>query len=224
MAGEIADTGGGASAMSPGATGDAGAPEVVGAETQGGSISRFSRRRALKIGFWTSLGALAVSAGAGVLNNLYPRKTEAFGGPVVVAAGAIPQPGEAPRQNFEGHFLLVNLAADEGRIASDDAATDGGLLALWWKCPHLGCTVPWKADEPISADKDPLERRGWFHCPCHGSTYTKAGVRVAGPAPRSMDTMKLAVNADGSITVQSGKVRSGDTDNPRRAVPWTRPS
>ncbi len=196
---------------------------VVEAGSHSRSGARLSRRRVLKIGLWTSLGALAVSAGAGVLNNLYPRKTDSFGGPVVVAANAIPQPGEAPRQNFEGHFLLVNLAADEGRIAGDESAADGGLLALWWKCPHLGCTVPWKGDERIAADKDPLDRRGWFHCPCHGSTYTKAGVRVAGPAPRSMDTMKLAVNADGSVTVQSGKVRSGDTDNPRRAVPWARP-
>ena len=178
-----------------------------------------SRRRVLKIGFWTSLGALAVSAGAGVLNSLYPRKTEPFGGPVVVPANAIPNPGDPPRQNFEGHFLVVNLAPDEGRIAGDEATADGGLLALWWKCPHLGCTVPWKQD--FVSPHDPLGRRGWFNCNCHGSTYTKAGVRIFGPATRSMDTMELAANSDGSITVQSGKVRSGDADNVRRAVPWT---
>jgi cytochrome b6-f complex iron-sulfur subunit len=186
--------------------------------------NRLTRRGVLKLGFWTSLGALIVAAGAGVLNSLYPRGISGFGGPVVVKANAIPQPGAAPKQNIEGHFLLVNLEPNEGRIASDRAATDGGLLALWWKCPHLGCTVPWKEGEPIAPDKDPLERRGWFHCPCHGSTYTKAGVRVAGPAPRSMDTMQLSVAANGDITVQTGKVRSGGTDNPRRALPWTPPA
>lgn len=141
-----------------GATADGGAAEVVDAGEHGRSTARLSRRRILKIGFWTSLGALAVSAGAGVLNSLYPRKTEPFGGPVVVLGSAIPKPGEPLRQNFEGHFLVVNLAPDEGRIAGDEAATDGGLLALWWKCPHLGCTVPWKQD--FVSPHDPLDRRG----------------------------------------------------------------
>lgn len=36
--------------------------------------------------------------------------------------------------------------------------------------------------------------------------------------------MELAVNPDGSIIVQSGKVHRGDADNVRRAVPWTGPS
>ena len=138
-----------------------------------------------------------------------------------VRARDIPQPGDPPKPNFDGHFLLVNLAVDEGRIAEDTSETAGGLVAPWWKCPHLGCTVPWKGDFVSSADK--LGRRGWFNCNCHGSTYTKAGVRVAGPASRSMDTMELSVAANGDITVQSGKRRNGDTDNPRRAVPWTRP-
>lgn len=196
--------------------------QVVDVKPVGRGGHALSRRRVLKIGFWTSLGALAVSAGAGVLNSLYPRKTEPFGGPVVVLANAIPKPGDPPRQNFEGHFLLVNLDRNEGRIAGDGAAADGGLLALWWKCPHLGCTVPWKQD--FVSPHDPLGRRGWFNCNCHGSTYTKAGVRIFGPATRSMDTMELAANRDGSITVQSGKVRGGGADNARRAVPWTPPA
>src|SRR4029079_17719030 len=134
---------------------------------------------------------------ASVINSLYPRTVEPFGGPVVVPAAAVPLAGAAPVPNSEGHFLLVNLAADEGRIASDTAPTDGGLLALWWKCPHLGCTVPWKAD--YMSTQDPLRRRGWFNCNCHASTYTKAGVRVSGPAPRSMDTMEVAVARNGDI-------------------------
>lgn len=202
-----------------------GAPMIVEAGAAAGSASRrVGRRGMLKFGFWASLGALLVGAGAGVLNMVYPRKVEPFGGPVVVPAGVVPKPGDPPRPNFDGHFLLVNLAPGEGRIASDSTPTDGGLVALWWKCPHLGCTVPWKGDMPIDAAKDPLERRGWFNCNCHGSTYTKAGVRVFGPASRSMDTMQVEVAANGDVTVQSGTIRSGGTDNPRRAVPWTRPS
>ena len=200
------------------------AADVVEAGTGTPPASRLSRRNVLRLGFWTSMGTLLVAVGAGVVNSLYPRGINGFGGPVAVKANAIPLPGAPPKQIVEGHFLLVNLGANEGRIASDRAATDGGLLALWWKCPHLGCTVPWKDGEAISADKDPLGRHGWFLCPCHGSTYTKAGVRVAGPAPRSMDTMRLTVESNGDITVQTGKVQSGGTDNPSRAVPWTPPS
>jgi hypothetical protein len=39
-----------------------------------------------------------------------------------------------------------------------------------------------------------------------------------------MDTMEIDVGADGRITVQSGKRRNGDTDNPSRAVAWSPPA
>jgi cytochrome b6-f complex iron-sulfur subunit len=117
----------------------------------------------------------------------------------------------------DGRFLLVNLAPDEGRISGDSAAAGGGLVALWWKCPHLGCTVPWRGD--FTSPQDPERRRGWFVCPCHGSTYTKAGVRIHGPAPRSLDTMEVQV-VEGGIVVQTGRRLKGGTDNPRRAVRW----
>lgn len=177
-----------------------------------------SRRNVLKLGFWTALGAVAVSAGATFLNTLYPRGVVGFGGPVSVPLAAIPKPGAPPLQSFDGHFLLVNLDSDEGRLADDAASTGGGLLALWWKCPHLGCTLPWRQD--FISPYDPLKRKGWFACNCHGSTYTKAGVRIYGPAPRSMDTMQIEVSASGGITVQTAKRTNGGIDNPQRALPW----
>jgi cytochrome b6-f complex iron-sulfur subunit len=179
-----------------------------------------ARRAVLRWAFWGSIAAAVTGGAASLINALYPRTVEAFGGPVAVPAAAIPRPGTAPVPTADGHFLLVNLATDEGRLASDETPASGGLLALWWKCPHLGCTVPWKGDYRAGADKDPLDRKGWFNCNCHGSTYTKAGVRVFGPAPRSMDTMQIDVSKDGGITVQTGKRRSGDTDNPQRTVSW----
>lgn len=179
-----------------------------------------TRRKVLQWAFWTSAAAAMAGGVASLVNSLYPRTVEPFGGPVVVPAALIPRPGAAPVPNADGHFLLVNLEPDEGRIAGDETATSGGLLALWWKCPHLGCTVPWKGDYRAGPEKDPPDRKGWFNCNCHASTYTKAGVKVFGPAPRSMDTMQIDVNNDGGITVQSGARRGGSTDNPRRAVPW----
>ncbi|MBI5289395.1 MAG: Rieske 2Fe-2S domain-containing protein [Chloroflexi bacterium] len=155
--------------------------------------------------------------GATLLNSLYPRGVAGFGGPVAVLAAQIPKPGAPPVQNIEGHFLLVNLAPGEGRLASDETPAEGGLLALWWKCPHLGCTVPWRND--FVSPHDDGHRRGDFVCPCHGSTYTRAGVRIFGPAPRSLDTMEIELTKTG-ITVQTGKRREGSEDNPRRAIPY----
>jgi cytochrome b6-f complex iron-sulfur subunit len=91
----------------------------------------------------------------------------------------------------------------------------GGLLAMWWKCPHLGCTVPWRPDFTFEGET------AWFRCPCHGSTYTKAGIRVFGPAPRPLDTMAVTVNDDGSLTVDTGSITKGGPDNPKRAVPYS---
>jgi cytochrome b6-f complex iron-sulfur subunit len=127
---------------------------------------------------------------------------------VNVPAADVPERG----QKFQvgaGRFWLVNLTEEQG---------GPGLLALWWKCPHLGCTVPWR---PTFIWPDPTTgaaKQGWFRCPCHGSTYTDAGVRVFGPAPRSMDTMALQVQHDGSLTVDTGDITNGGPDNPTRAV------
>jgi cytochrome b6-f complex iron-sulfur subunit len=73
--------------------------------------------------------------------------------------------------------------------------------------------VPWDPRFDFQGDA-----AGWFRCPCHQSTYTKAGVLVHGPAPRSMDTMRITITNDGTVIVDTGEVTPGGTDNPERAV------
>jgi cytochrome b6-f complex iron-sulfur subunit len=167
-----------------------------------------SRRSILKIGFWSGIGAVVASAAACGVDLLYPRGVTGFGGRVNINPNEVPPPG-GKVQIARGRFWLVNLTEEQG---------GPGLLALWWKCPHLGCTVPWREtfvfpDPTTSADK-----QGWFRCPCHGSTYTDAGIRVFGPSPRSLDTMELTVDADGRVSVETGKTTNGAPDNPDRAV------
>ncbi|MCL6645912.1 MAG: Rieske 2Fe-2S domain-containing protein, partial [Dehalococcoidia bacterium] len=117
----------------------------------------------------------------------------------------------------EGKFWLVNLNGPEGDVLQ--VGGTGGLLALYWKCPHLGCTVPWNPAFNGAGVNFP-GIIGWFRCPCHGSTYSNAGIRVFGPAPRPMDTMAIRVNSDGSVSVNTGQITGGAADNPLRAVPY----
>ena len=92
----------------------------------------------------------------------------------------------------------------------------GTLVALarsgdGWHAVEAWCT---HAECPLT---DGWVEGAALRCPCHGSTYTDAGVRVFGPAPRSMDTMALSISG-GKITVDTGSITPGGPNNPERAV------
>lgn len=71
------------------------------------------------------------------------------------------------------------------------------LVALYQKCPHLGCRVP------------SCTTSGWFECPCHGSQYNQVGEKKAGPAPRGMDRFAITVDGGGTLTIDTGTVYTG---------------
>lgn len=174
-------------------------------------LSSISRRRFLLGAFATTLGGALGIATSTLLDFLYPRGVKRSGGPFPAGHVTDYPRGDPPVLNEPGHFYLVNLDPADDR--ANGSGGGDGLLALWRKCPHLGCVVPWKADFGY------VDERGWFRCPCHQSTYTKAGLRVFGPAPRPMDTFAVEVAPDGSITVHTDQVTKGGDDNPTRAVP-----
>jgi len=167
------------------------------------------RRTFLLSGFWVAAAGLLAAIGGGLgLDFLWIKKIVGFGTAVNVSAANIPKAGDDPVRVVEGRFWLVNIPAGT-------AESPGGLLALYQKCPHLGCTVPWRPDFVYGGVK------GWFRCPCHGSTYTKeGGVLVAGPAPHSMNTMAITVKPNGDLTVETGQIEQGGQDNPFRVVPY----
>jgi len=83
-----------------------------------------------------------------------------------------------------------------GMTAGVDQGFDAGVIALYQKCPHLGCRVP----NCVSSQ--------WFECPCHGSQYNQVGEKRGGPAPRGMD--RFAVSVDGGVlTVDTGTIVQG---------------
>ncbi len=58
---------------------------------------------------------------------------------------------------------------------------DGQFTILSPICPHLGCSVRW------------VDAEGKFICPCHSGSFTATGERIAGPPPRSMDSLESKV-------------------------------
>ncbi len=172
-----------------------------------------SRRNFIRASFWTGLGVTIMGTLGLFVDFIYPRNVKGFGGPVPAGNAADYPRAGAPLANSAGQFWIANL--DPGDTA--DNGTDGatGLLALWRKCPHLGCTVPWDSSATAAEVSNDV---GWYKCPCHGSTYTRSGIRVFGPAPRSMDTMLIEIDDAGNVTVQTGSVTAGGPDNPTRAI------
>jgi len=75
---------------------------------------------------------------------------------------------------------------------------DTGMLALYRKCTHLGCVVPW------------VEEENRFNCPCHASIFNKKGEVLAGPAPRPLDLFPIEIQ-DGDIWVDTSKIITRET-------------
>ena len=196
-------------------------PEPAAAATIDTPIARpvpprgvLTRRLFILGGFWSTLGLALVGLLGPSLDFSWPRTVAGATLKVFVSADRVPKVGDDPVAIPEGRFFLVNLPPG---TTPNGEETPGGLLAMWRKCPHLGCTVPWRADFTF------LGRTGWFRCPCHGSTYTKeGGILVAGPAPRPLDLFDLEVQPDKSVVVTTGVTVAikGGPENPTKTVPY----
>lgn len=111
---------------------------------------------------------------------------------VTVAGADVPATDAAPYHDNDGGFYLVH--------------NDAGVLALSQRCTHQGCTVPWKSGE----------RR--FHCPCHGSTFDRNGVRTDGPAKRPLDLLAARVLPNGDVAVSTHQLSQRTGYDPSQAV------
>ena len=139
------------------------------------------RRRFLNLA-WKGLAVgLAVEAGWTTYDILNPKPSGAFGG--VVGAGTVQDYPEGTVKYFlDGRFYVTSAA--------------GALVALYQKCPHLGCRVPF------------CDSSGRFECPCHGSIYNIRGEYVQGPAPRGMDRFPIRID-NGKVLVDTGSPVEG---------------
>ena len=141
-------------------------------------VGGISRREFLNIAWGISLFGMFGQAGTALMRFLKPRlEPGSFGSKVV--AGQVDEfvPGTVSHVR-EGRFYISRLE-------------DGGMLALWHRCTHLGCTIPWRDDE------------GRFICPCHSSIFNSTGEVISGPAPRPMDIFPVEIDGQ-EVVVDTG--------------------
>jgi cytochrome b6-f complex iron-sulfur subunit len=150
---------------------------------------------------WGTIALIALQAAVAFLFYVWPRRMGPFGTRVSAGSPSDYQPGDV-RYVAEGRFYLVRLHE--------------GFVALYQKCPHLGCTVPWKPAAERLHEGQLVQ--GLFVCPCHGSTYLRNGQVIKGPAPRSLDYMPIRLE-QGRLVVDTGSIKRREAWDPGQAFP-----
>jgi cytochrome b6-f complex iron-sulfur subunit len=130
---------------------------------------------------WAGLGGIAVLE-AGVITVIYmkPRLSEGEFGNIITVGPVSDFPAGSVTLITNGRFYLSRLE-------------DGGFLALFQRCTHLGCSVPW------------IQKENKFICPCHNSQFDVTGEVMSPPASRAMDLFRTFIE-DGIIKVDTGKI------------------
>lgn len=160
--------------------------------------------RAITATFGSFLGLFGLYS----LAFFWPKLTGGFGSDVdagsvedLAAQTVTPEGAVVPVFVPEARAYVVPAPADlSAQFEGRDVAA-GGLMALFQRCVHLGCRVPWCATSI------------GFECPCHGSKYDYVGEYFAGPAPRNLDRFVVTVDGDRFI-IRTGTI----IETPRAAT------
>jgi cytochrome b6-f complex iron-sulfur subunit len=159
-----------------------------------------SRRDLLRGGLVASVLVFVAEFGGASLAFLWPSLKGQFGS--VVEAGSVSDIKafiSSQNQPFylgAGRFYVVPYSGS-GTDTIYKGVVDQGLMALYQRCVHLGCRVPF------------CQTSQWFECPCHGSKYDEAGEYQLGPAPRGLDRFKLTVESGGRVVVDTSAIITG---------------
>ena len=168
-------------------------------EEEAGITRRQFLTKALRISFGAFAGIQAISW----LGFMWPKVSGGFGSKV--DAGKVE---DLKKQIVQADGSVIPAFIPEARAyvlpfdssqASDSQFSDGdtiadGLVAIYQRCVHLGCRVPW------------CNSSQGFECPCHGSKYNLVGEYYAGPAPRNLDRFVVSVNAAGKFIIDTGTI------------------
>jgi len=166
-----------------------------------------TRRQFFNRGVLTGLALGVGGFGAAALAFLWPPTGGGFGGKVNVGSVSDVEAALAKKEPFYNAAAKVYIVpypeedlakarAVYGDTPSVLTGMEDGFVALYQKCPHLGCRVPW------------CQTSQWFECPCHGSKYNRVGEKRGGPAPRGMDRFGMEV-AGNAVLVDTAVVVPG---------------
>lgn len=155
--------------------------------------------------FNRSLAAMSVAwmgiMGIEILAFLWPKISGGFGSDVDAGnvADLVPEMTDAaglitPAFIPDARAYVVPVPPEATGQLADMGLVAGGLMALYQRCVHLGCRVPWCGDSQ------------GFECPCHGSKYNSIGEYFAGPAPRNLDRFGVHVTEAGRLIIQTGTI------------------
>ncbi|HEX3623302.1 MAG TPA: Rieske 2Fe-2S domain-containing protein [Acidimicrobiales bacterium] len=155
-----------------------------------------TRRQVLNRGIVTTMALTVGGFGAACVGMLWPILSGGFGSKIRVGKfDDIMQQINDKKEPFylaSGRLYINPYPPEDAtkakKIVAYSAVLPGyqaGVVALYQKCVHLGCRVPW------------CKTSQWFECPCHGSQYNRVGEKKGGPAPRGLD--RFVATVDGGI-------------------------
>jgi cytochrome b6-f complex iron-sulfur subunit len=179
-------------------------------------VQGISRRRLMRTTIGAGFGLWLLEVTAGTLGFLWPNLEGGFGGKVQVGTFDTLKNQNADLPFAEGYpvyfqearaFIMLVDATRQEFVSGEDLTGDGTALnvrALYQRCPHLGCKP------------NPCIKTYWLECACHGSRFDRLGTKAdgVGPAPRGMDRFSLTVDADGVLTLDTGKINLGSMPIP----------
>jgi len=170
--------------------------------------SLVSRRSFMRRMLGVGAGILSLEFVGGSMAFLWPGPADGLG--IEYPVGTLAEingrfPGWAngvPAEFRPARAFLVNVPAAKAKASNKPmpvlAPGADQILALYRKCPHLGCMIPAACDD-----------RNRFQCYCHSSTYNIVGEKLErGPAPRGMDRFPVRID-DGVVIVDTRELVKG---------------
>ena len=152
----------------------------------GGTFGAFMGIQALA---W--LGFLWPKVSGGFGSKVDAGKIEDLKNQIIQADGSV-IPAFIPEAR--AYVLPFNESTAGGSQFTDGSTIADGLVAVYQRCVHLGCRVPW------------CNSSQGFECPCHGSKYNMVGEYYAGPAPRNLDRFVVSVSSAGKLIIDTGTI------------------
>ena len=179
----------------------AGGPPLALPRRRGRATNLPTRRDFLRRALALAGATLATTVVGSSLAYLWPNVRGAFGalveiGPPADLTAAIRAAGGTLAVPAARAYLVAYDPADDPGGMYTDITAGAPFMALYQRCVHLGCRVPWC----VASTR--------FECPCHKSRYNRWGEYQSGPAPRGLDRFPVRI-VKGQVVVDTGTVVTG---------------